>query len=203
MSVVIGLTGSIATGKSTIAKMFKELNIDVIDADLIAREVVEVDQPAYLEIIQEFGEEILYENKELNRKALGNIVFKDGEKRKKLNSIIHPAIRKEMLSQREALVKLKREAIVMDIPLLFESGLEDYVDKILVAYITETTQLERLIARDKSTKEEDISRIKSQISIEEKKKKADAIIDNNGTCDDSYKQLLNILEKWHVNIKSK
>src|SRR5699024_5105944 len=101
MSVVIGLTGSIATGKSTIAKMFKELNIDVIDADLIAREVVEVDQPAYLEIIQEFGEEILYENKELNRKALGNIVFKDGEKRKKLNSIIHPAIRKEMLRSEE------------------------------------------------------------------------------------------------------
>lgn len=201
MSVVIGLTGSIATGKSTIANMLKELNIAVIDADLIAREVVEVDEPAYLEIVGEFGEAILYENKELDRKALGNIVFKDEEKRKKLNNIIHPAIRKEMLAQRDNLIKEGPEAIIMDIPLLFESGLEDYVEKILVAYITEETQLERLIARDKSTEEEALSRIKSQISIEDKKKKADAIIDNNGTREESYKQLLNVLEKWHINIK--
>lgn len=201
MSVVIGLTGSIATGKSTIANMLKELNIAVIDADLIAREVVEVDEPAYLEIVGEFGEVILYENKELDRKALGNIVFKDEEKRKKLNNIIHPAIRKEMLAQRDNLIKEGPEAIIMDIPLLFESGLEDYVEKILVAYITEETQLERLIARDKSTEEEALSRIKSQISIEDKKKKADAIIDNNGTREESYKQLLNVLEKWHINIK--
>ncbi len=201
MSVVIGLTGSIATGKSTIANMLKELNIAVIDADLIAREVVEVDEPAYLEIVGEFGEVILYENKELDRKALGNIVFKDEEKRKKLNNIIHPAIRKEMLAQRDNLIEEGPEAIIMDIPLLFESGLEDYVEKILVAYITEETQLERLIARDKSTEEEALSRIKSQISIEDKKKKADAIIDNNGTREESYKQLLNVLEKWHINIK--
>lgn len=201
MSLVIGLTGSIATGKSTIANMFKELNIDVIDADLIAREVVEVNQPAYLKIVREFGEEILYENKELNRKALGSIVFNDEEKRQTLNNIIHPAIRDEMAKRKDELIELKREVIVMDIPLLYESGRAAYIDKVLVAYITEETQIKRLIARDECTEEEALNRIGSQISIEEKAKKADAYIDNNGSRDESYKQLLNLLKKWHINIK--
>src|SRR5690625_7414339 len=100
MSVIIGLTGSIATGKSTIAKMFKELDIEVIDADLIAREVVEAGEPAYIDIVQAFGESILEDNKEINRKALGNIVFNDEAKRKTLNNIIHPAIRKERSEER-------------------------------------------------------------------------------------------------------
>lgn len=201
MTVVIGLTGSIASGKTTIANMFKELNIDVIDADLIAREVVEVDKPAYLEVVREFGDEILYENKELNRKALGNIIFNDEKKREKLNNIIHPAIREEMLRSRDELIGLNREAIVMDIPLLFESKLEHYVEKILVAYVTEDTQLERLIKRDESTKEEALSRIKSQINLEKKAKMADAIIDNNGGRDESYNQLLELLEKWDIKVR--
>lgn len=201
MSVVIGLTGSIATGKSTLAGMFKELNIDVIDADLIAREVVEVNEPAYLKIVHVFGEEILYENKELNRKALGRIVFNDDEKRQTLNNIMHPAIRDEMAKKRDELIDLKREVIVMDIPLLYEGGRPSYLEKVLLAYVTEETQLKRLIERDECSKEEALSRIKSQISIEEKAEKADAIIDNNGSRDESYKQLLNVLKRWHVNIK--
>lgn len=200
MSLVIGLTGSIATGKSTIANMFKELNIEVIDADLIAREVVEPGKPAYLEIVKTFGEAILNENKELNRKALGQIVFNDEDKRKKLNEIVHPAIRKEMLAQRDKLIELNHPAIVMDIPLIYESGLEDYVEKIIVAYVNEKTQLKRLIERDQCTKEEALSRINSQINIEEKAKKADAIIDNNGTIEASYKQLVDLLEKWDINL---
>src|SRR5690625_7330583 len=105
MSVIIGLTGSIATGKSTIAKMFKELDIEVIDADLIAREVVEAGEPAYIDIVQAFGESIQEDNKEINRKALGNIVFNDEAKRKTLNNKIHPARRKEMISEREETYK--------------------------------------------------------------------------------------------------
>src|SRR5699024_7884416 len=97
MSVIIGLTGSIATGKSTIAKMFKELEIEVIDADLIAREVVEAGEPAYMDIVKAFGESILEDNKEINRKALGNIGLSDEAKRKTFKSIIHPARRKEMV----------------------------------------------------------------------------------------------------------
>lgn len=200
MSLVIGLTGSIATGKSTIANMFKELNIEVIDADLIAREVVEPGKPAYLEIVKTFGEAILLENKELNRKALGEVVFNDEDKRKKLNKIIHPAIRKEMIAQRDKLIELNHPAIVMDIPLIYESGLEDYVEKIVVAYVTEKTQLKRLIKRDQCTKEEALSRIHSQINIEEKAKKADAIIDNNGTVEASYHQLVDLLKKWNINL---
>src|SRR5699024_4738149 len=149
----------------------------------------------YIDIVQAFGESILEDNKEINRKALGNIVFNDEAKRKTLNNIIHPAIRKEMLAQRDALIKSGSEVIVMDIPLIFESGLEDYVEK-----ITETKQLKQLMAHDKSTEEEAMSRIKSQISIEEKKEKADAIIDNNGTREESYNQLLDVLKKWGVNL---
>src|SRR5699024_10489787 len=143
---------------------------------------------------------IFEDNKEINRKALGTIVFNDEAKRKTLNNIIHPAIRKEMLAQRDALIKSGSEVIVMDILLIFESRLEDYVDIILVAYIPEMTQLKRLNAHEKSTEEEAMSRIKSQISIEEKKEKADAIIDNNGTREESYNQLLDVLKKWGVNL---
>src|SRR5699024_12559246 len=171
MSVINGVTGSIATGKSTIAKMFKEIESEVIEADLIAREVVEAGETAYMDIIKAFGESILEDNKEINRKAVGNIVFNDEAKRKTVNNIIHPAIRKEMLAERDALIKSGSEVIVMDIPLIVESGLEDYVEKILVAYTTDTTHLKRLIARDKSTEVDAMSRIKSQISIDEEKEK--------------------------------
>src|SRR5699024_10638075 len=103
MSVIIGLTGSIATGKSTIAKMFKELDIEVIEYDLINSEVDEVGELIYIDIVQVFADSIIEDNKEINRKALGNIVFNDEAKRKTLNNIIHPAIRKEMLAQSDAL----------------------------------------------------------------------------------------------------
>ena len=105
-----------------------------------------------------------------------------------------------MLAQRDKLIELNHPAIVMDIPLIYESGLEDYVEKIVVAYVTEKTQLKRLIERDQCTKEEALSRINSQINIEEKAKKADAIIDNNGTIEASYKQLVDLLKKWDINL---
>src|SRR5699024_12791737 len=104
------------------------------------REVVEAGYAAYIHIVQEVGESILEDNKKNNRKKIRNIVFNDKTKRKTLNNIIQPTIRKEMLAQRDALIKSGSEVIVMDIPLIFESGLEDYVEKILVAYTTDTTQ---------------------------------------------------------------
>ncbi len=198
MPLVVGLTGSIATGKSTISKMFSEADVPVIDADAIAREVVEPGEVAYEKIVQHFGEEVTSEGGTLNRKRLGSIVFNDESERKALNEIIHPEIRKEMLSRRDQYIREEQPLIIMDIPLLFESGLFDYVDQVLVVYIPEKLQVERLMKRDKSSKEDAQARIDAQISIEEKKDKADAVIDNSGTIEESRRQLMEILRNWGV-----
>ncbi|WP_042146330.1 dephospho-CoA kinase [Paucisalibacillus sp. EB02] len=198
MTLVIGLTGSISSGKSTVSSMFKDIQIPVIDADQISRDVVEPGEDALKEIVSEFGRDVLFPDGTLNRKKLGSVIFSDNEKRKKLNSIVHPAIRKRMLEQRESYLENGEPCIVMDIPLLFESKLTHMVDKILVVYVDEYVQLERLMERDNSTKEEALERIQSQIALKEKVKQADAVIDNNGSKEASYKQLRNILEKWQV-----
>lgn len=203
MALVIGLTGSIGTGKSTIANRFRELNIPVVDADKIAREVVEPNTETYRKIVETFGEEILHEDLTLNRKALGNIVFRDENKRKQLNSIIHPAIRKEMLRQRDEWIEIGKECVVLDIPLLYESKLTHFVDKVIVVYVDEDVQLQRIIERDKSSEEEAKNRIAAQIPVAEKAKMADAVIDNNGSIEDSYKQLEEILDTWGVRLEGK
>ncbi|TFB24997.1 dephospho-CoA kinase [Filobacillus milosensis] len=201
MSVVIGLTGSIATGKSTISQMFKEWKIPVVDADQIARDVVKPGEPAYEKIVEHFGEKVLYEDCSLNRKKLGEIVFQDQEEREKLNGFIHPEIRKEMLRQRDYFVNQGEQAVVLDIPLLFESQLFDYVDKVLVVYVDPETQLKRLTERDESSKEEALSRIQSQIPITEKRDQADAVVDNNASVERSKEQLIEILLNWGISNK--
>ncbi|HZG60789.1 MAG TPA: dephospho-CoA kinase [Anoxybacillus sp.] len=198
MALIIGLTGGIASGKSTVARMLLELGIPVIDADQIAREVVEIGEEAYLQIVEKFGEEILQDDKTIDRAKLGAIVFNDEEKRKLLNSIVHPAVRKKMLEQKERYVKKGEKTIVLDIPLLFESNLTHLVDKIVVVYVDEHTQLERLMARNGFSKEEAKARIKAQMPLKEKVAKADAVINNNGTIEQTKKQLLNILKQWDV-----
>lgn len=198
MALIIGLTGSIGTGKSTIANKFRDLDIPVVDADLIAREVVEPGKDAYQDIVATFGEKILQNDKTLDRKVLGNLVFNDVAKRKQLNAIIHPAIRKEMVRQRDEWVRNGKECVVLDIPLLYESRLTHYVDKVIVVYVDPEIQLQRIMDRDQSTEEEAKSRINSQIPVSEKAKKADAVIDNNRSKEESYRQLKAILEDWGI-----
>lgn len=198
MTLTIGLTGSIASGKSTVSSMFKQFNIPVVDADLIAREVVEQGKETYKKIVGTFGSGILQPNQEIDRKKLGAIVFGNESAREQLNSIIHPAIRAEMLRQKEDYIAKGEQCIVMDIPLLFESNLFHFVDRVLVVYVDEKTQLQRLMDRDNSTNVEAKKRIGTQISLEDKVKKADAVINNNGTKEQSLQQLKKILKKWHV-----
>src|SRR5690625_199554 len=198
LTLIIGLTGSIGTGKSLIANKFRDLNIPVVDADLIAREVVEPGKETYVSIVEKFGEQILHEDGTLNRKALGNIVFKDEAKRKELNDIIHPAIRKEMVRQRDEWVEKGAQCVVLDIPLLYEGGLTHFVDKVIVVFVEPEIQLQRIIARDQCTEEEAQNRINAQIPVAEKAAKADAIIDNNSTKEKSYRQLEAILAKWEI-----
>jgi dephospho-CoA kinase len=198
LSQVIGITGSIATGKSTISKMIKELGYTVVDADVAARAVVEPGEEAYKEIVKQFGDDILSHDGSLNRKKLGDIVFNNEEKRLLLNSIVHPAVRKWMNNQKENAFERGEKVVFLDIPLLFESKLTHMVEKIIVVYIDQQTQLERLMSRNDLTKQEASARINSQLSIEEKKQLADAVIDNRGTIEESKEQLLTILKNWNV-----
>lgn len=198
MSLIIGLTGSIASGKSTVSDMFTRLDIPVVDADRISRDVVEPGEDAYEQIINQFGEDLLLESKEINREKLGAIIFADEEKRKQLNNIVHPAIRQEMVRQRDQYVTNNARCVVLDIPLLYENKLTNFVEKTIVVYVEETIQIKRLMERNNYTKEEALQRIRTQMPIKEKAALADAVIDNNGTKSNSFNQLQNILKQWHV-----
>lgn len=198
VAIIIGLTGSIASGKSTVSSMFADLQIPVVDADKISREVVNPGQKAYEKIIQAYGEDILQSDKMIDRKKLGSIVFADEAKRKQLNQIVHPAVREEMLAQRDAHAAAVVNCVVLDIPLLFESKLTGFADKTLVVAVDEKVQLDRLIARDKSHEEDARQRIQSQMPIRKKTALADAVIDNNGSKQATYAQLEAILKRWRV-----
>ncbi|WP_349408112.1 dephospho-CoA kinase [Pseudalkalibacillus sp. SCS-8] len=195
--MIVGLTGGIASGKSTISEMIKMFEIPVVDADQIARQVVMPGEKAYEEIVAAFGENIVTDDGTIDRKKLGAIIFNDDQKRKTLNGIVHPAVRKEMLNQKTELLKEHKD-IILDIPLLFESKLTHMVEKTLLVYVHPKTQLERLMARDQSTKEEAQSRIQSQIPLDKKRDWADEIIDNNGTVEESRQQLIHIFTKWQI-----
>lgn len=194
--MIIGLTGSIASGKSTVANMLSEMGFPIIDADLVARIVVEKGT-ATLETIKEvFGTQVIHEDGTLNREELGALIFSDPSKRKQLNDIMHPAIREEMLVQRQQLVQQGHPVIIMDIPLLFESRLQSFVDKILVVTVTEQKQLERLMTRNGFTHEEARLRIQSQLPLSVKEEGADAVIYNNETIEETKQQLQKILAIW-------
>lgn len=192
---IIGLTGGIACGKSMISKHLLNKGYPVIDADIAARKIVEVGTPALQEIIEFYGKEILLDDGNLNRKKLGEIIFIDERKRKKLNEITHPRIREWMLEKLELEQQKESDVVFMDIPLLFENKLFQVTDKVLVVYVDEETQISRLMKRDKLSREQALFRIKSQISMEEKKGRADYIIDNRGTEDVSERQLDRILRQ--------
>ncbi|KAJ3045696.1 hypothetical protein HDV00_007822 [Rhizophlyctis rosea] len=187
--LLIGLTGSIATGKSTVSNAFSSLHLPIVDADVIARKVVEPGKPAYNTVVAEFGPGILTPTGTIDRPKLGSIVFQDPEARKKLNAATHPHIRREMLM---AVLRhfLRRErACVLDTPLLFEAKLHKFVHKKVVVYCPEDVQKHRLIQRDGLTEEQAEARINSQMPIEQKRAMADIVVDNSGTKEETKKQV--------------
>ncbi|MFZ3590729.1 dephospho-CoA kinase [Bacillus sp. DJP31] len=199
MGVTIGLTGGIASGKSTVSNMLRELGFPIIDADIIAREVVVRGEPAYEAIIAVFGNEVVEQDGTIDRAKMGSIIFQDEEKRKMLNSIVHPAIRKRMTDQKEQYLHSGFETVILDIPLLFESKLTYMVNKTIVVYVDFDLQLDRLMTRNSLTEAEARARISSQMPLLEKKELADDVITNNGTLQETKKQLMEILKKWNVN----
>ena len=176
--MIVGLTGGIATGKSLVSAEIKRLGATVIDADVIAREIVEPGKPAYSEIVETFGERVLNPDRTLNRKALGDIVFCDREELGKLNRITHPRIRQRI---REEIARAgENELVVVDIALLIEMGFRDEVDSVIVVWADEERQIERMLRRNGLTREEALLRLSCQIPVKEKLGYADYVIENNG-----------------------
>jgi dephospho-CoA kinase len=194
--MIVGLTGSIATGKSTVSKMLSDLGAVIVDADKIVREVQQPGRQAWQEIVETFGEEVLLPNGELDRAKLGSLVFGHEENRQKLNRIVHPRVREERDKQTQAALAQDPNAIIIwDIPLLIETGIYKEVDKTIVVYVDRETQFERLLKRDELSAEAAEKRIAAQMPIEEKKRYADFLIDNRGTIEETRRQVHEVWEE--------
>ncbi len=180
--ILLGVTGGIATGKSTVAKMLEELGAPIIDFDELSRFVQQPDKPAWKDIVSFFGEQVLNEDRTLNREKLREIVFNDKDKRKKLESFTHPRIGVEYQKRVDQLTKDNPEAIIqVVIPLLIETHMQSMFDRLLMVYANEKEQLDRLIKRDKNSKQLAMSIIKSQMPVDEKKTYCDLVVDNSGS----------------------
>lgn len=188
--LLVGLTGGIATGKSTVAALFRRLGAVVIDADVLAREVVEPGEPALAAIADEFGPRVLTADGRLDRKALGTIVFADADKRRRLEALTHPPIRERFHRQLEALAARGfRGLVLFDAPVMIESGNYKNMDCLVVVIADEASQLARLQARDGLERAEAVRRVGSQMPLAEKATLADYVIDNSGDTADTEAQV--------------
>lgn len=186
---IIGLTGGIASGKSSVADMIRKLGYPVVCADELAHDAIRPGKEAYQNIVRTFGVQILKNDKTIDRDVLGSIVFADKTKRKQLNDIVHPAV---MEGIRKTIVKNKEKAqklIVVDVPLLYEEGIDKQCDEIIVVYAPKKVMSERLRTRNRLDETEIKNRLASQMSIEEKKKRAQHVIDNAGNLENTRKQV--------------
>lgn len=198
MTKVLGLTGGIGSGKTTISNYFRSLNIPVIDADIVARQVIRAGEPVVKEIAKAFGPEVLLADGEINRGLLSDQIFASEEKRNELDRIVQPPIREAIKKERDQKITEGTSLIVLDIPLLYEMDYETEVDEVMVVYVDTATQKERLLKRDSYLTEMGVmNRIQSQMPLSKKAKKADIVIDNNGTIEASIKQV-NAWLKKHI-----
>ncbi|OKP87818.1 dephospho-CoA kinase [Paenibacillus helianthi] len=188
--MIMGLTGGIASGKSTVSAIFVDKGARLVDADVIAREVMLPESPVLAAAVQEFGEEILQPDGTLNRARLGAIVFHDPDARQKLNELTHPAIRREIKNRMYALEQeVPQQLVIVDIPLLYESRLDNLFQEIIVVYVPRELQLDRLMERNTLTMEQAEGRLSAQMDIEQKRSKATYVIDNSGNLDNTRQQV--------------
>ncbi len=192
---VIGLTGGIASGKSSVAKTLEKLGAVVVDADQLSREVVQPGEPAYIAIIAEFGEQILNHDRTIDRAALGKLVFADAAARKRLERITHPAIGRRAENKLAELQQAGARVVFYMAPLLIEAGITSRVDEIWVVYVDQDTQLQRLMQRDRISREEAVQRLAAQMPMAEKVKHGKVVIDNRGTQAETERQVREILER--------
>lgn len=196
---VLGLTGGIACGKSTIARMLKEMGANVIDADKIAHELAEPGEPLYNAYLEHFGEEILLEDKSLNRREIAIRIYNDPMEREWIDNAAHPIIQRKVEEEIERFREMGEKAVVIDVPLLFETGWQKYADVVWVAYVNRELQIKRLKKRDRIGRANAEKRLNAQMPIEEKKKLADVVICNENTLEDLNKE---VSEAWLEFLKS-
>jgi len=194
--IVAGLTGGIATGKSTVSNFLSDAGARIIDADKIAREVVKQGTPAYDEIRAFFGDEILMPNGDIDRERLGDIIFNDSDKKKRLDAIVHPRVFERSAALiAEIAAREPGAVVILDIPLLLEANMDRDLAEVIVVYVPEALQLQRLMARDGIDEKAAMARIRSQMPIEEKRKRATRVIDNSGSRSACRQQALEALDR--------
>jgi len=195
--VVIGLTGGIACGKTTIAKLLKRLGAAIIDADTEAKKIMRPGTSVWTKLVKEFGEEILNSDQSINRRHLGNIVFGDQRRLAKLNAIVHPGVIDEISNKIDHYKKLSHwPALVLDAPLLFEVGADKLVDVVWVVVVDQETQVARLIRRDKLDHRHALQRIEAQMPLEEKIARGQEVINNQGTRRETREAVLELWQKY-------
>lgn len=190
------LTGGIASGKSTVSRMFQELGVCLIDADIVARQVVELGKAAWKEIVAYFGEKILLEDGTIDRKKLGTIIFKQAEERQRLNQIVHPRVIQEIDEQEQACHQAQPERLVLvDVPLLIEAAMHEAYETIVLVYVPEAIQLQRLMNRDKLSEQDALARIRSQMPLSEKLEYATHVIHNDKSIEETRRQVGELYQK--------
>jgi dephospho-CoA kinase len=192
---VLGLTGGIGSGKTAVGEMFAQLGADILDADQLARDVVEPGQPALDEIVKRFGPDILLPNGRLDRRKLGSTIFADARARAALNAITHPRIQERL----EAAMTARRDregVLIVDIPLLYENARTSAVEKVIVVWVDADTQYRRLIERGGLTAQEARQRIAAQMPLDEKRALADHVIDNSGNPAQTRRQVEAIYRRY-------
>ena len=195
MTKVIGLTGGIASGKSTISNIFKEVGWPVIDADQTARQVVMPGSLGLAQIVSRFGSQVLQPDGTLDRATLGSMVFDDPQNLSDLDQIEHPLIMAAIDQQLAGFKKQGLPVVVLDVPLLFETGMDQECDLTVLAVVDRKTQLERLMKRDHCSKAAALKRINAQMPLEEKMRRADVTIDNNGSLAQTRLQVAKLVER--------
>lgn len=193
---IVGLTGGVGTGKSTVARMLSGLGVEVIDSDEVARVVVEPGRPALAELVEAFGGGILKADGSLDRERLAAIAFGDAGARARLNAITHPRIGVELAGRMEALRAAGLPLVVLEIPLLYESGMDAAVDEVVVVWTDEAAQTARIRGRNDWSDEQIAGRIVSQMPLDEKKARAHAVIDNSGSPEETRRQVIALWERW-------
>ena len=193
---IIGLTGGIACGKSTVSQMLMEFGVPVIDADVVYKNLSSKGNPVWEAVYEAFGKEYFLSDGEIDRRKLGEHIFSDSLAREKLNHVTHPLVKAEMV--RELRQKEKEQnpsLVILDVPLLFESKWDQWIDEVWVVAIPEQMQLERLMLRDNLSYEQALSRIHSQMSLELKKEQSDVVIDNSGSMQQTRWQVQDLLKE--------
>ncbi|MBM4327570.1 MAG: dephospho-CoA kinase [Deltaproteobacteria bacterium] len=196
--MVIGLTGGIASGKSTVSRMFEEAEVPIICLDALAREVVKPGAPALEEIRKEFGDAVLDSDGGLDRTAMARVVFENPDKRKKLEAIIHPRVEQEKDRISSELERSGHDLLVLDVPLLYEVGWDRSCDVVVVVYVPRIVQEQRLRQRDGLTEKDARLRLQAQIPIDEKRERADFVIDNSGDLKETRAQFEAVLAQLRV-----